>query len=651
MKLRPPPAADPERLASRPSVNLLESSGFLPVMPLLPSRSTRLASLAILPCAGVLALNIRRYWPFISDDALISLRYAQRLLEGHGLTWTEGPRVEGYSNLLWILLVAGAGLLGMDLVTASRVLGILGMLGVLFILARQVLRDGSGATAWLPLALSMLFVALSASVAVWAIGGLEQPLYGALLAAAISLAYAAIESEGRGSRTVTGLSLVLGLLCLTRPDGTIFAAAVSAALLLAGWSSGWPRPAALVMRVLLWPALCFGGQLAFRLVYYGEFVPNTALVKMPRSAGRWAAGFDYLTGGFMAMAPLSFLAVASLALLVALPRTRARGLCLSAIAVAWGAYVAFIGGDIFPAYRHFIPIVVVFAFALAGGSRAVMRGLSGRPAAAGIAAALGLAMLVPYALRQIDDRQSVRAVRERWEWDCRDLALQLKSAFGRQQPLVAVTAAGCLPYWSELPSLDMLGLNDHYLPRHPPADLADGFIGHDLGDGAYVLRSNPDLIVFNVGSGPHYRSGEELDRLHEFHARYVPVVLAIEVEGHPAIVYVNKYSERAGIGLARTGETIAIPGMLFTGEGARVHLQGPRGPVAVLSGPDPARVAFASPAGVEEWHVEVRTPSSPRLVAATLERDGESVIVTLVAQGTARVEVEEVVLRRPVGRS
>src|SRR5688572_14492820 len=41
-----------------------------------------------------------------SDDAWISYRYARNLSEGHGLVFNEGERVEGYSNLLYVLLMA-----------------------------------------------------------------------------------------------------------------------------------------------------------------------------------------------------------------------------------------------------------------------------------------------------------------------------------------------------------------------------------------------------------------------------------------------------------------------------------------------------------------------------------------------------------------
>ena len=63
---------------------------------------------------------------------MISLRYADRLQQGRGLTWTDGERVEGYSNLLWVLMTAGLGWLGLDLVLATRLLGVAGQLALLF---------------------------------------------------------------------------------------------------------------------------------------------------------------------------------------------------------------------------------------------------------------------------------------------------------------------------------------------------------------------------------------------------------------------------------------------------------------------------------------------------------------------------------------
>src|SRR5262245_10607656 len=99
------------------------------------TRVTRLVVFAL--CVGVLLAHSCYYLPFLSDDSLISLRYAARLLQGKGLTWNDGHPVEGYSNLLWILLLLPFGALHVDLVAATRVLGLLCMAGaVACVLAR-----------------------------------------------------------------------------------------------------------------------------------------------------------------------------------------------------------------------------------------------------------------------------------------------------------------------------------------------------------------------------------------------------------------------------------------------------------------------------------------------------------------------------------
>ena len=59
------------------------------------------------------------------DDAYITFRYARHLAEGYGLgAWNHtGDRVEGYSSLLWTLLLAGVARLGVDVRLASKVFG------------------------------------------------------------------------------------------------------------------------------------------------------------------------------------------------------------------------------------------------------------------------------------------------------------------------------------------------------------------------------------------------------------------------------------------------------------------------------------------------------------------------------------------------
>ena len=43
---------------------------------------------------------------FTQDDAYISYRYAENFIQGNGLVFNPGERVEGYTNFLWIILLS-----------------------------------------------------------------------------------------------------------------------------------------------------------------------------------------------------------------------------------------------------------------------------------------------------------------------------------------------------------------------------------------------------------------------------------------------------------------------------------------------------------------------------------------------------------------
>src|SRR6185503_6975999 len=63
--------------------------------------------------------------PLTLDDAYITFRYARHLAEGYGLgAWNHtGEHVEGYSSLLWTLLLGAATWAGADVRIASKVFG------------------------------------------------------------------------------------------------------------------------------------------------------------------------------------------------------------------------------------------------------------------------------------------------------------------------------------------------------------------------------------------------------------------------------------------------------------------------------------------------------------------------------------------------
>ena len=593
-------------------------------------------------------LHAWHYYPFLSDDALISLRYADRLLDGKGLTWTEGRPVEGYSNLLWILLTALIGLSGLDLIAAARLLGLISMGGVIGAVSYWYLHRRRAQTNYLSVAAGIFFFCLAAPVAVWAIGGLEQPLYAAFVALSIPCTVQTIEAARPQKRTLLGLSLTLGLLCITRPDGLLFCAAAFLAIYVGRWSTR--RRSLSFLDLLIFaamPLLFVGGQLIFRLAYYGEWVPNTALVKIAPSLYHFMEGAKYVANGLWALFPFSLLAVVFIVASVFAPSRRSIGIPLLAISALWIPYTIFIGGDIFPAYRHLVPLVVVFTFAVVEGMNWALAKLR-QPFPLWpkilLLLVLGLAGIV-YVRIQLTDSANQRALSERWEWDGKVVGLLLKRAFAEQQPLLAVTAAGCLPYFSDLPALDMLGLNDYYLPRHPPADFGRGYLGHELGDGKYVLESKPDIITFNVGSPrPAYRSGKEMEQMPEFWERYTPIkVRGTDPHEYTATLWIYKQSPK--IGIRQTATEIRVPGYLLDGNPDTVaYLNGAGKLVVPVSATQPVSLKLDATAGAN-WQVTVKTTGG-EMPQVALQPQGSALVVSLSTVGASPIEVEEIVLTR-----
>ena len=98
----------------------------------LPGRTVPWPLLAALGVSLILLLAHAGWYRFLTDDAFISFRYARNLAEGHGLVFNPGfARVEGYTNLLWVLLLAPFARLGLDLVIPAAVLGALASCGSL----------------------------------------------------------------------------------------------------------------------------------------------------------------------------------------------------------------------------------------------------------------------------------------------------------------------------------------------------------------------------------------------------------------------------------------------------------------------------------------------------------------------------------------
>lgn len=526
---------------------------------------------------AVLGVHVAYYAPFLSDDALISLRYADRFADGLGLTWTDGERVEGYTDLLWVLLTAALHWLGVDLIFAARALAFLGCVAGALIVS---LEPKTGKPSLERCLTGGLGLALCAPVAIWGIGALEHGFMVGVIIAALFVIARAEEERVLGRSTWTA-ALLLAALVLLRADGAILVFGLVLPTLFV-------RGPGAIKKFLLWaglPMLALLGQHLFRYSYYGEWVPNTALAKVALNEDRVILGLRHVTKGLSTIWPILVGAAVVLAAGVRSMRLSTWGPALFS-SLVWCGYLALVGGDIFPGFRQLllglVPLYFLFSQATAAALRRYPRE----------ALSLHLAALIVSALSfstQSRDSENRRGKSERWEWAGASVGPVLKRAFGSQKPLLGVDAAGALPFWSELPSLDMLGLNDSFLAHHPPPNFGRGGIGHELGNGAYVLSRKPDLIAFNNAQGarhPAFLSGREMVRTAEFRKNYS--LMLIQGDG-PVRAVGEIYGRKDGrVGFRRVGGVTEIPGY-FLSQGNAFAKLGPDG--TLVTSLEPGRVA------------------------------------------------------------
>ena len=230
------------------------------------------------------------------DDAYISFRYADNLAAGAGLVFNVGERVEGYSNFLWVVMLAPFATFQEDLSSAATILGLLLALLSLVVAARG-LRDIQGVTSPWALGSMLPLIAGSGYFAAWAISGLETGLYAFLLTSAW-YRYS-LEQRDAGKRWPLSALLFAGL-ALARPDGALLCVAAILWHLLAHRRAG---VAGTHRHVWLFPLLILAilvGYHAWRFAWFGFYLlPNSVEAKTGGGVYQVLRGLRYFAGNFL----------------------------------------------------------------------------------------------------------------------------------------------------------------------------------------------------------------------------------------------------------------------------------------------------------------------------------------------------------------
>jgi hypothetical protein len=336
---------------------------------------------------------------FLTDDAWISVRYAENLADGEGFVWNPGgPRVEGFSNPLLVAIEAAADAVGWSAPGAARLVGVTGGVAcvvLVYLTGRAVVGERAARIA-------SLLTACSAPFALWAVGGLETLLVALVLTAATS--EVARPDGGRVLRAAAGFALLPWL----RPEGLAVAAAVVALGELPGLFRAAARRRAF-RRVLLLGGIPLCSQAALeavRLGVYGHLLPNSVLYKS--GAGDGLTVLDKFLG--QALLPTVMAAVGAVLL-----TGRARLLAVPPVVYALGSIGTL---DSANAYSRFFmpvwPLIALLAAVAVGHGARKLAGRRRAPWGVALAAAAGLVWLV----LPPGDVWSVHAMAQRY-MDCR----------------------------------------------------------------------------------------------------------------------------------------------------------------------------------------------------------------------------------------
>jgi hypothetical protein len=385
----------------------------------------------------ILILHVN-YLRFVCDDAFISFRYAKNFVEGNGLVYNVGERVEGYTNFLWTLLLSVFMKIGLDVIAVSQVLGVLFSLATVFLLLRLNRRLYQADNLFNYLA--PLFLVCCGAYAAWSTGGLETSFFTFL----VFLGAFFFISGMTGPRHLALSGLTFALVCMTRLDGLIF-------------------------------GLCFFvpflAYFVWRWSYYDSFLPNTFYVKLGEGSS-YAEGFGYLFAFikrfwiWVMVVPLVFLGK----VIRSNANLRAVTIYFASMILIFSLYVLYAGGDFMDMFRFFVPILPLFFLLVQEGFRGMynhLRPLSKRRRRITLVTPqillIGLSVFFlaypseesnkVWSRKGIDSIGLLRDYARMW---CK-VGLMFQG-IAKPGESLSTAAAGAIPYYSELYTIDELGL-------------------------------------------------------------------------------------------------------------------------------------------------------------------------------------------------
>jgi hypothetical protein len=316
--------------------------------------------------SSFVAIDGQRYFSLF-DDAMISMRYAWNLAHGYGLVWNPGERVEGYTNLLMVLLMTPFNALIQEKRLVSlpiQAFGVITLLAIAYfglkVFRKLAPQDSEEQLGMLEI-LFVVGILFYYPLAYFSLMGMETGLLTLLLLAAVFYGFNARDLCKRSDLMV--MTILLGLAYLTRPDSLIYSAVIFGLILFSAITSHrekeWHYWIAICMVLfLLFPLI----QLIFRWFYYGELVPNTYILKVHRFPWnvRIKNGIAFIKPFVIEFSVIGLLGLIGLVLDYSWKRFLSVLLFIMSV-----GYQIWVGGDAWRLWRFIIPTIpLIFSVAV-----------------------------------------------------------------------------------------------------------------------------------------------------------------------------------------------------------------------------------------------------------------------------------------------
>ncbi len=441
------------------------------------------------------------------DDAYIYLVYVNSLFNGNGLTY-NGALVQGFSSILWPWLISLVHLLGPELPDAMQALSFFS--GVFVVSAIYFMGCRRGLSTW-QAAVPALGLTITGDFAFYSGNGLETILFSGLVLVASGCLFDS--DRERFSRRHDFILPVLFVLVLVRPEGLLVS------FIIVIWRAYRAKSISSGARALATLAVMLAPVYVFIRLSYGSWLPATYYAKSGAGLDNLDQGLTYLALFSRHYAPV--LALLACAFLLRWQKIGSAAIPLLMIFLAWIAQTTLQGGDNMVGFRMYLAVIPLCYFTIGYAFRDDAQALT-------ILALLAFGYVFwGYNFGNVAASSwAVPVEQQASSWrsafiERKAAGLWLKENFPAGSR-VALSAAGITPYYSELPTIDMLGLNDGYIALHGHRDRSLAY-AHQAGDGAYVMRSSPDVIFLFEGLRPGlFVSDREIWQSREFQKEYIP---------------------------------------------------------------------------------------------------------------------------------